>query len=181
MMMNRQFEDMVRADLHSYLVTQGETSEVMPETADIEGKWQQIAEAYLPDGIREFGGYPVVSLGWMMYMGMAIAALWDADWATYSQVTDLYQQIRDKRGFDNMDEYIRLDVLRLTDEAYDQTEQMVQQCASRTYGMLKRQQIEPGTPEAFRAYVACLHQLYIMGAAVQLNRMGYVMEKISNV
>ena len=40
------------------------------------------------------------------------------------------------------------------------------------------QQIEPSTKEAFNAYVSCLHQLYLMGAAVQLRRMGYHMTRM---
>ena len=32
--------------------------------------------------------------------------------------------------------------------------------------------------EAFNAYVACLHQLYLFGAAMQLKRMGYHMTKM---
>ena len=31
--------------------------------------------------------------------------------------------------------------------------------------------------EAFNSYVSCLHQLYLFGAAMQLNRMGYHMTK----
>ena len=34
------------------------------------------------------------------------------------------------------------------------------------------------TKEAFNAYVSCLHQLYLMGAAMQLKRMGYRMTKM---
>ena len=33
---------------------------------------------------------------------------------------------------------------------------------------------------AFNAYVSCLQQLYLFGAAVQLKRMGYHMTKIGN-
>ena len=33
--------------------------------------------------------------------------------------------------------------------------------------------------QAFNGYVACLHQLYLMGAAMQLKRMGYHMTKMS--
>ena len=40
------------------------------------------------------------------------------------------------------------------------------------------QRLEPGTKEAFNAYVACLHQLYLFGAAMQLKRMGYHMTKM---
>ena len=41
------------------------------------------------------------------------------------------------------------------------------------------QHLEPGTKEAFNGYVACLHQLYLMGASMQLKRMGYTMTKIN--
>ena len=34
------------------------------------------------------------------------------------------------------------------------------------------------TKEAFNAYVSGLHQLYLMGAAMQLKRMGYRMTKM---
>ena len=35
------------------------------------------------------------------------------------------------------------------------------------------------TKEAFNGYVACLHQLHLFGAAMQLNRMGYHMTKMN--
>ena len=41
------------------------------------------------------------------------------------------------------------------------------------------QHLEPGTKEAFNGYVVCLHQLYLMGAAMQLKRMGYHMTKMN--
>ena len=40
-------------------------------------------------------------------------------------------------------------------------------------------EIAIGTKEAFNAYVSCLHQLYLFGAAMQLNRMGYHMTKMN--
>ena len=33
--------------------------------------------------------------------------------------------------------------------------------------------------EAFNGYVACLHQLYLFGAAMQLKRMDYHMTKMN--
>ena len=57
-------------------------------------------------------------------------------------------------------------------------EKVTGECASRVYNALRHQNIEPGTKEAFNAYVSCLHQLYLMGAAMQLNRMGYYMKKM---
>ena len=58
-------------------------------------------------------------------------------------------------------------------------EEKWEQCASRVYNALRHQNIEPGTKEAFNAYVSCLHQLYLFGAAMQLNRMGYHMTKMN--
>jgi hypothetical protein len=115
--------------------------------------------------MREFQDFPSASLGWMMYIGMAVAKMWDTEWEVmeqreqsdaridsaesrqnstegqiYSKIEDLYAYMRDKRGYDQMDEYIS---------------------------------------EEVNGYVACLHQLYLMGAAVQLKRMGYHMTKMN--
>ena len=38
---------------------------------------------------------------------------------------------------------------------------------------LSHSQLEPGTAEAFRGYISCLHQLYLAGMCVQLHRLGY--------
>ena len=84
-----------------------------PGYPDVEDKWEEIAKAYIPDGIREFNDFPSASLGWMMYIGMAVAKFWDAEWEIYSKIEDLYAYMRDKRGYDAMDEYIREDVLLL--------------------------------------------------------------------
>ena len=87
--------------------------------------------------------------------------------------------MRNKRGYDALDDYIREDVLQLSGAGYTDLEKLVGECASRVYNALRHQNIEPGTKEAFHAYVACLHQLYLMGAFIQLNRMGYHMTKMN--
>lgn len=72
-------EDIIKEDLKNYLLSKGKIDERLPECPDIEGKWEEMAQAYLPDGIREFNAYPTVSLGWMMFLGMAMAKFWDED------------------------------------------------------------------------------------------------------
>ena len=176
--MEQTFEDRLHQDLHQFLLMLREVDERLPECPDVEEKWETIAQSYIPDGIREFGDYPTVSLGWMMYVGMAVAKLWDTEWEIYSELPDLYVYIRDKRGYDCMDEYIREEILQLSGNEYAALEKMVGECASRVHNALTRQQIEPGTKEAFNAYVSSLHQLYLMGVAVQLKRMGYHMTKM---
>ena len=122
-------EEQLHNDLHQYLMGLKEVDEGLPKCPDVEGKWEEIAKAYVPDGIREFQNYPSASLGWMMYIGMAVAKMWDTEWEVmeqreqsdaridsaesrqnstegqiYSKIEDLYAYMRDKRGYDQMDE-----------------------------------------------------------------------------
>lgn len=176
--MSENFEESIHKNLKQYLLGIGEVDEHLPECPDVEEKWVAIGNSYIPDGAREFRDYPVASLGWMMYIGMAVAKLWDDEWNIYSQIDDLYVYMRDKRGYDALDEYICEDVLMLRGEASDNLGSIVSECATRVNYCMLRESIEPGTKEAFEAYVACLHQLYLFGMAMQLKRMGYHMERI---
>jgi hypothetical protein len=162
-------------DLHRFLLDRKAVDERWPECPDVEEKWPVIAEAYLPDGAREFASYPVASLGWMMFVAMAVTKFWDEDWEKYSQVENLYLMLRDKRGYDNLDEYILDEVLDLHGDAAEQMQTLVGDCAERVKRALYHQDIEPGTADAFKAYVACLQVMYQAGIAVQLKSMGYHM------
>ena len=146
-------EEKFKSDLVNYLQEHGLVDEMLPNAPDIEEKWQGIAEAYLPDGIKEFSAYPTVSLGWMMY-------------------------VRNRIDYDHMDDYICEKVLLLSAEDHQQLTTIVGECAARTNNLLHHLGLAPGSPEAFHSYVAALHQLYYMGAAVQLKRMGYHMRKM---
>ena len=123
-----QFEEQLHQDLHQFLQSMTEIDARLPECPDVEEKWEQIAKAYIPDGIREFNDFPSASLGWMMYIGMAVAKFWDAEWEIYSKIDDLYAYMRDKRGYDSMDEYIREDVLLLRGVDYTVLEKLVGEC-----------------------------------------------------
>ena len=65
------FEEILRKDLHQFLLSMKEVDERLPECPDVEEKWEEIAKAYVPDGIREFQDFPSASLGWMMYCSHA--------------------------------------------------------------------------------------------------------------
>lgn len=172
-------EELFRQDLHKYLMSVGMVDERLPEAPDIEELWQTVGESYLPDGMREFAEYPTVSLGWMMFVGMAITKYWDADWELYSKVDDIYKYLRDQRDFDHLDDYVCESVLLLSEEEHEKMAKVVGECASRTYSMLYHQHLEPGTPEAFQAYVSALHQMYLMGMAMELRRLGYHMTALN--
>lgn len=170
-----EFEKLVRDDLTQFLQRSGALDEHVPECPDVEEKWTQIGRAYLPDGMREFKDYPVVSLGWMMFLGMAVACYWDKDWEAYSGREDLYEELRDRAGYDNLDDTVVRDVLGYDGEKAEEISAKVAECASRVYSMLTHHHIEPGTQTAFGCYVAALHQLYLAGMAVELNALGYHM------
>ena len=113
-----------------------------------------------------------------MFIGMAIAKLWDTEWERYSKEADLYKYLRDQRDFDHMDEYICEEVLLLTEEEQTALAKTVGESASRTHSLLYHSQLEPGTKEAFQAYVSALHQMYLMGMSMELKRLGYHMTKL---
>ncbi|WP_455062307.1 hypothetical protein [Prevotella sp.] len=171
-------EEKFKNNLVSYLQEHGLVDEMLPDAIDIEGKWLEIAQAYLPDGTREFSAYPTVSLGWMMYVGMAVAKYWDEDWELYNKVENLYTYLRNRIDYDHMDDYICEKVLLLSTEDHQRLASVVGECAARTNSLLHHLGLAPGSPEAFHSYVAALHQLYTMGAAMQLKTMGYHMTKL---
>ena len=51
------FEEQIHSNLQQYLLSVNEVDERMPECPDVEGKWEAIANAYIPDGVREFQNY----------------------------------------------------------------------------------------------------------------------------
>ena len=172
------FEKTIHDNLHQYLAGVGEVDKMLPDCPDVTDKWEEIGRSYIPDGAREYRDYPVASLGWMMYIGMAVAKLWDDEWLIYSQIDDLYVYMRDKRGYDALDEYVCEDVLMLRGEGEERLAEVVGECAARVNADLMREHFEPGSREAFEGYVACLRQLYLFGMAMQLKRMGYRMERL---
>lgn len=175
-----EFENKVREDLIKYLQKKEALDEIVPECPDVEEKWSEIARSYMPDGAREFKEYPVVSLGWMMLVGMAMAFYWDTDWEKHAARKDYYEQLRDMKGYDNMDEAVVENVLGYTGEAAEKITELVAQCASRVYGLLSHEHVEPGTEAALGCYVAALHQLYLVGMAMELNALGYHMTPMQN-
>lgn len=176
---NLDIESVFRDDLHRYLLSVNMVDEILPEAPDLEQRWTEIARSYMSDGIREYNtGYPSVSLGWMMFIGMAMAKYWDVEWETYSKLPDIYIYIRDRIDFDHIDDYILDQVLLLQPEERLKVNDVVAESASRTYSQLCHMSLEHGTAEAYHAYVAALHQMYLMGIAVELKRLGYHMTKV---
>lgn len=165
----RQYEENLKQNLLQSLRSQGmlPASGPIPATPDITDRWETLAESYITDGIQEVVKYPLVSLGWAMYLGLAMAKYWDEGWEVYSKHPNLYQHLRDVRGFDYMDEVVRFDLYH-----WD-CEEMVRSCSQTALDKIRHEQIEPASPMAYYVYARSVKVLYLMGAAVGLAHLGY--------
>ena len=179
---DREFLASFAEKLEKTLVDQCTADELLDgkilEVEELDEKWRTSAPEYMVDAVPQIAQYPAAAIAWACYVGMGAAVLWDKSWGEYKDVEDWYTLMAKPRGFDCLDEYVREEVLLLKDEAFVNMEKLVGECASRIHNALLKQQFEPGTKEAFHGYVACLHQLYLMGMAMQLNVMGYHMTKM---
>lgn len=176
------FEQNLNSNIANYLIGKNVVDPILPDTTDIESRWESICTAYLPYGVKEFSDYPTASLGWMMFIGMAMAKLWDENWDKYSQYTNIFSDILlPARGYDEMDEYICDDILKLTPNETADSSKLVGDTAQMVYNLLMHEKFEPGTPDAFNAYVRCIHQLYYFGAAIELRRLGYHMTPVGSL
>lgn len=149
------------------------------ETDDLNDVWQRIAPTYVADAVKEIAKYPNVALGWAMYLGMACAQYWDKEWEVYGKLPNIYEYIRDKRGFDFLDEVVRADILLLEGEDFRKAEETVQNCAQQALNLLRHEQIEPQSPMAFHVFARSIRVLYKLGAAIQLKKLGYKFQRVN--
>lgn len=144
----------------------------LPETPDITERWNdKMIGSYCADALKEIVKYPLVSLGWAMYTGMALAKYWDEGWEVYSKHPNLYEHLRDVRGFDYLDEVVRFDLLK-----WD-CEEEVRSCSQMALDQIRHEQIEPSSPMAYHVYLRSIGVLYRLGAAMALKHLGYNMVK----
>lgn len=173
------YEKTLLHEVLKYLTFLGHLDGKLLETDDINEVWEKVAPSYVADSIKEIAKYPNVALGWSMYVGMAVARFWDEDWNCYSSKENLYEYLRDKRGFDYLDEVVRGDVLALEGESYDEMEELVRKTSSMVLSHIRHEQIEPQSPMAFHVFARSIRVLYKIGAAVELKNLGYKFERCS--
>ena len=158
-------------------VEEGLLEKQLLETEDLTELFPEIAKPYLGDAVPDFEKYPLVSLGWIAFVGMALAVLWDADWERYGKLDaqNLYAQIRQPRGWDELDEYGLEETLGLkkdSEEAQRYTK-FLHRAAEQSLSALMHERAEPSTPLALQLYVRTLYGLYRLGVALGLRFLGY--------
>ncbi len=141
----------------------------LPNTPDLSERWSTIVGSYCADAMKEIVKYPLVSLGSAMYTGIGFAKYWDDGWEVYSKLPNLYEHLRDVRGFDYLDEVVRFDLMR-----WD-CEEIVRSCSQMALDKIRHEQIEPASPMAYHVYVCSIHALFTIGVAMGLKHLGYNM------
>ena len=151
---------------------------VLLSSEDVEGRWEALALDYMADAVTQMNQYPTVAVAWAGYVGMAVANLWDKNWELHCN--DGYNSFYGADGFDDMDEHIIRDIIGFPlDSAYTkEIEEMMRRCAYSALTLIRRENIEPQSPMAYYTFARTVKVMYRMGAAIELKRLGYKLEKI---
>ena len=56
---------------------------------------------------------------------------------------------------------------------------MIRRCAEKTVSMIRHEQVEPQSPAAFYIFTRAIKTMYRIGAAMELRRLGYKLERVS--
>ena len=148
-------------------------------TEDIDARWHDMAPEYVADAVPNIADYPTVAIAWAGYVGMAVAHLWDSDWAAHCK--DEYTSLYGPAGFDDMDENIVQKVLGFHLESLEakNIEVMMRRLAETALTLIRRENIEPQSPMAFHVYARAIKVMYRLGAAIELKRLGYRFEQVN--
>lgn len=173
----RDFETAQRNALLRLCTEYGYANGVLLQSEDIDRKWDEMAAEYVADAVSQIAEYPLVALAWAAYLGMAVANAWDDDWEKGSKAG--YKSYYGRRGFDDMDDHIVRDLLKMplgSKAAQDLTE-MVFRMAELCNRNL-RANFAAQTNEAFQGFARSCKALFLMGASMELKRLGYKFERV---
>lgn len=157
----------------------GYLSGTLLNSADIDGKWNELAPELCADAVREFNGYPEFCLACAGFTGMAVSYLWDMDWARYNGKD--YGFFRGPEGFDTMDEHILRKVMNMPEGSRKEQDCMkaMLSCSDGMKRLMFGSSIERGSADAYRLFLAAMKVMYRIGAAMELHKLGYKFEKLN--
>lgn len=150
----------------------------MLSSDDIDEVLNNMLSGYINDALREFDQYPEASVAFAGYVGMAVAHWWDGAWDILK--SEPYSSLYGKRGFDDMDENITEKILGLDLRSSEALKlaALMNSCAHKALGMIRHENIEAGTEDAFYILVRTIYSMMRVGASVQLNALGYHAHKL---
>lgn len=169
------YKDELSAYLMESCTGSGLLKGTLLSSPDIDEAWLRYSPSFYGDAVRNFNGYPEYCLACAGYLGMAVAFLWDKDWARY--MDSPYSFFQGERGFDDMDDHITDSVLKDRKHSV----RAMQTVSANAYHFLMKESPEPGTAEAYRLFLATVENMYKIGAAIELCHLGYKFEKVNLV
>ena len=146
---------------------------------DIDQKWKEWAPEYIAVALPEVNSYPDFAIACAGYAGMAAANWWDKDWGKHHGAE--FGALLGPRGFDDMDEHIISDILGLplNDDVAKWIEKTIRICAQTAISKIRHEQIEPQSIMAFHIFSKATKVMFKIGAAIELHRLGYKLQKIN--
>lgn len=172
------FEKRIQDELIALCTSCKQLDGVLLSSEDVEARWEALALDYMADAVAQINEYPAVAVAWAGYLGMAVAHLWDEDWAAHSN--DEYVSFYGENGFDDMDEHIMRDILGVPLDAprAKETEEVMRRCAYLLLSLIRHENIEPQSPMAYYTFARVVKVMYRIGAAMELKKLGYKYEKL---
>lgn len=172
------FEEKIQHELLCICTSRGALNGALLAADDITSHWEVLAPEYVADAVGQIADYPIVSVAWAGYLGLAVAHGWDANWEACLRTP--YKDYYGDQGFDDMDEHIVQHVLGLSLESKEAQgiESLIRSCAQTAVTLIRREQIEPQSPMAFHVYARTIKVMYRIGAALELQRLGYKFEEV---
>ena len=167
------YREDLTADLLASCTDAGLLKGMLLSSPDIDEAWLRYAPSFYGDAVRNFNAYPEYCLACAGYIGMAVAFLWDKDWAKYMEIP--YSFFQGERGFDDMDDHITGSILKETRHSV----KAMQSVSANAYHFLMKARPEPGSAEAYKLFLATVEVAYKVGAAIELCRLGYKFEKVN--
>lgn len=144
----------------------------MMSSPDIDGKWDStLLKGYTADAVNNINDYPQAALGFAAYLGMAVANQWDREWEKAKDKP--YRSYYGSRGFDNMDDHIVEDVLKLDTLIAAKVKRAVLNCTQATQDLLRHEAIETQSEFGFYTLVRCYTAMFRIGVSLELYRLGY--------
>lgn len=145
---------------------------------ELEDVWTKCAPEYMVDAVPEIAKYPTVAIAWAAYFGLGIASLWDANWDTHKESENLYKFIRDKRGFDCMDEYVTEELVATDAKDGKLLADLIGDCSTLALTLIRKENIEAQSVEAFYLFADFTKVFFKLGVSLELYRLGYKYQKM---
>lgn len=145
----------------------------MLECQDAEAWWNGHIKDYIADAVENFNDYPDAAVGWAAFLGMGIASRWDGGWIRAGENDIPYAGFYGSRGFDDMDEHILGDVLRLKSEDAAKVSGTMLSCAQAALGLIDHEGVETQTSLGFYVLARTYTVMFRLGAAIELKRLHY--------